>query len=263
MSRAFLSRAGRDMAERALPIAALLAVWQIAVALDAINPAVLPSPLAIARAAMDLLNGGELLSNLATTVLVSFAGLAGATIIGVPLGVVMARSRLVNGLFGPLAKATYSLPKTALVPLFFLWFGIGSLTNSIAVALACLLPLLVYTHHGVQAVPRILIWSARSMGTPPRKIFRHVILPASLHAVLTGLRIALGFSFVVAISAEMIATNNGIGKLMIVYGESGAYDYMFAAIAALVVVAFLADRALVALSAHLLRWQQPDPDGAP
>ena len=94
------------------------------------------------------------------------------------------------------------------------------------------------------------------MGTPPWRIVQTVILPASLRAILTGLRIALGFSFVLATSAEMIAANSGVGKLMIVYGESGAYDYMFAAIAALVVVAFAADRALISLGAYALRWEE-------
>ena len=72
---------------------------------------------------------------------------------------------------------------------------------------------------------------------------------------MTGLRIALGFAFVIGISAEMIASNHGIGKLMFIYGENGSYDYMFAATIALLVVAFAADRALVHLSNYYLRWQ--------
>ena len=58
----------------------------------------------------------------------------------------------------------------------------------------------------------------------------------------------------IAIAAEMIAAQTGIGKLMFIYGESGAYDYMFAAVTAIMVLAYLADRFTVAVSNHLLRW---------
>jgi NitT/TauT family transport system permease protein len=74
--------------------------------------------------------------------------------------------------------------------------------------------------------------------------------------IFTGLRIALGFSFVLAISAEMIASTNGIGKLIFMYGENGAYDYMFAAIACVVAVAFFADRSLVLVTRRTLGWHE-------
>lgn len=248
---------GLGFVARVAPIAGLLVIWQLAVSGGLANPEFLPSPYVISKAGIDLIRGGELWSNLGLTLVASFGGLAVATVIGVPLGMLMAKSTVVNSIFGPLVKATYSLPKTALVPLFFLWFGIGGTTNTIVVALACLLPILIYAYHGVHAVPRVLIWSAQCMGTPPRSIFRYVVLPASMAAILTGMRIALGFSFVLSISAEMIAANRGIGKLMVVYGESGAYDYMFAAVTAVVIVAFAADRGLIALSEYMLRWQEP------
>ncbi len=245
------------LAARAAPMAVLLVLWQAAVSWGLVNGDFLPSPYAISVAGLDLIRGGELWSNLGQTLLTSLGGLAFALLIGVPAGMLMAKSRVADSLLGPLVKATYSLPKTALIPLFFLWFGIGATTDMVTVMLACLLPLLVYAYHGVQAVPRVLVWSAACMGTPPARIFYAIELPASLAAILTGLRIALGFSFVLAISAEMIAARSGIGRLMVDYGENGSYDYMFAAVSAIVIVAFAADRALIALTSHALRWQEP------
>ena len=83
------------------------------------------------------------------------------------------------------------------------------------------------------------------MGYTPRQMLGRSSCRHALPDILTGMRIALGFSFVVAISAEMIASNSGIGKLIFMYGENGAYDYMFAAVACVVAVAFLADRVLL------------------
>jgi len=83
-----------------------------------------------------------------------------------------------------------------------------------------------------------------------------VFLPHALPDIFAGLRVALGFSFVLAISSEMVASTNGIGKLIFMYGENGAYDYMFAAIACVVVVAFLTDRLLLIATGQCLRWHE-------
>lgn len=238
---------------RPVPFVLFLAGWQLLSALVP-DPAFLPSPLAVLPALQDLTTGSTLTRDLMVTLARTLGGLTLGAVIGIPLGAAMATSERVNTFFGPLVKATYSLPKTALVPLLILWFGVGTSTNVIAVSISSLLPIIVYTYHGIHGVPKVLIWSARAMGTSERQLMRRVLLPGALHAILTGLRIALGFSFVIAISAEMIASSAGIGKLMFIYGESGAYDYMFAAVLAIVIAAYVADRVLVALTVHLLRW---------
>ncbi|MGC1093115.1 MAG: ABC transporter permease subunit, partial [Pseudolabrys sp.] len=122
--------------------------------------------------------------------------------------------------------------------------------------LACLLPMIVNTYHGVMATPKVLVWSAQALGTTRREVWSRVYLRNALPDIFTGLRIALGFSFVLAISAEMIASTNGIGKLIFMYGENGTYDYMFAAIACVVVVAFFADRGLLLITRRLLGWHE-------
>jgi ABC-type nitrate/sulfonate/bicarbonate transport system permease component len=240
---------------RAIPFILFIALWQGVSASHLVNPDFLPSAIAVGTALIRLFGAHEIFANLGTTVFTCLVGLTLGAVIGIPLGAAMAMSPRVDGFFSPLIKATYSLPKTALVPLLMLWFGIGGATNITVVVLAALLPLVVYTYHGVHGVPRVLLWSARAMGTTERRLIWRVLLPAAQQEILIGLRIALGFSFVIGISAEMIASNHGIGKLMFIYGENGAYDYMFAATLSLLVVAFCADRGLVHLTNHLLRWQ--------
>ncbi|HEY1363008.1 MAG TPA: ABC transporter permease subunit [Xanthobacteraceae bacterium] len=241
-------------ASRSLPFILFLAVWEAVAKSGLIDPAFFPPVEAVGAALLDLGKSPVFYLEIATTLGRSLGGLALGGLIGIPLGAGMAISRGINGFFGPLVKATYSLPKTALIPLLVLWLGIGSATNMAAVLFSTLLPFVVYTYHGVAGVPQVLVWSARAMGVSERRILWKVLLPGSQHAILTGLRIALGFSLVIAIAAEMIAAHTGIGKLMFIYGESGSYDYMFAAVTAIVVLAFLADRLVVAASAHLLRW---------
>jgi NitT/TauT family transport system permease protein len=168
----------------------------------------------------------------------------------------MARSAVFRAYVAPLVGGTYSLPKSALIPLFILWFGIGTVTTVCAVFLACLLPMIVNTFQGVASTPKVLVWGAEALGTSRRDMLLRIFLPHALPDIFTGLRIALGFSFVLAISSEMIASTNGIGKLIFMYGENGAYDYMFAAIACIVIVAFLADRFMLLVTRRWLRWHE-------
>jgi len=245
------------VASRTGPILIFMGAWQAFTMFGLTDPAFLPGLGAIGSALLDLVSGRDLFINLGMSLLTGMSGLVLGIVIGVPLGMLMALSKLADGFFGPLVKATYSLPKSALIPLFVLWFGIGGMTNILAVALTALLPIVIYTYHGVHSVPHIFVWSAKSLGTPNWKMLVRILLPASSHAILTGIRIALGFSFIITIAAEMIVSNYGIGKLMFQYGDSGAYNYMFAAIAAVVLVAYLADVSLMAITNYLLRWQDP------
>lgn len=250
-----LWRSTRDAVWRFLPILLFAALWQAVSMSGLIDPDFLPGVDRILSALWDMARDGELAYNLFVTVYRSFVGLAIGTLLGILIALAMATSRAADGFFGPLVATTYSLPKSTLVPLFILWFGIGDVTPIVTVVLACLLPVVVGTYHGVKSVPSLLIWSAEAMGTPRRLILWRIKLPAALLPILTGIRIALGFSFVLTISSEMIATRVGLGKLIFMDGENGAYAYMFAGILAVVVVAYLSDRGMVRLMRHLLRWQ--------
>lgn len=239
---------------RAAPLGIFGLAWHVASVSGLIDAGFLPPPRAVALALLDLLRGGQVAGNLLITLFRAFAGLVSGALAGVWIGLMMARSVTFRAYVTPLVGGTYSLPKSALVPLFILWFGVGSTTAICAVFLACLLPMIVHTSHGVTATPQVLVWSAQAMGYTRRQMLWSIFLPHALPDILTGLRIALGFSFVLAISSEMIAANSGIGKLIFMYGENGAYDYMFAAIACVVAVAFLADRVLLLVTQQCLRW---------
>jgi len=241
---------------RAAPLVLFGAVWQGLASSGLVNRDFLPSPISVAAAFTDLFSGGDIAKNLFVTLFRAAAGLIAGAACGVWIGLMMARSQHFKEYVMPIVGGTYSLPKSALIPLFALWFGIGNATAIAAVFLACLLPMIVNTYHGVTTTPKVLVWSAQALGTTGREVWSRVYLRNALPDILTGLRIALGFSFVLAISAEMIASTNGIGKLIFMYGENGAYDYMFAAIACVVVVAFFADRGLVLVTRRLLGWHE-------
>ena len=228
---------------RIAPLILFGLIWHVICSAGLVNKDFLPAPGAVVAALADLFKGGEIAKNLTITLFRAAMGLVLGAACGIWIGVMMARSRRFREYVTPIVGGTYSLPKSALIPLFALF-------------LACLLPMIVNTYHGVVTTPKVLVWSAEALGTGEGEMWPRIYVRNALPDIFTGLRIALGFSFVLAISAEMIASTNGIGKLIFMYGENGTYDYMFAAIACMVIVAFLADRALVFLTKRLLVWHE-------
>jgi NitT/TauT family transport system permease protein len=238
------------------PLLIFAALWQTASMVVGSDDGFVPGVAAIGAAAVDLLTGSEIRDNLFVTLFRAFLGLALAIPAGVAIGTGMARSPTFNAYVYPLVAATYSLPKAALIPLLILWTGIGTVTTCVVVFLSCLLPIVVHAQQGVASTPRVAVWSAQSMGAGRARILWTVRLPHALPAIFTGVRLALGFSFVLAVSSEMVASTNGLGKLIFMYGENGSYSYMFAALLFIVIVAFVVDRGLLALGAWCLRWDR-------
>ena len=130
-------------AGRYLPIAIVVAVWQLVVELDLVDRAFLPSFGETVRALWEMTRNGEIVVNLLVSLYRALGGLVIGSVVGVAIGLAMATSRRADQFLGPLVATTYSLPKTSLVPLFILWFGIGNVTNMLSVVLACLLPVIV------------------------------------------------------------------------------------------------------------------------
>ena len=238
----------------------LLIVWQTLSATAVIQTQLLPSPYQIGSALWELGHDPAVWRSLWVTTMRALGGLVLGVAVGVPLGVAMATSRVVDHVFGPLVAMTYSLPKVALFPLLVLWLGVGHATAVLSVFLACLLPVVVHSFQGVREVPKALIWSSRAMGDSTLRRLLQVQLPASAVQICAGVRVALGFAWVVAISTEMIAAREGIGKSVFLYGESGAYAFMFAGIFAILFIAFAMDRAWLWASRRWLAWSEPGPE---
>jgi ABC-type nitrate/sulfonate/bicarbonate transport system permease component len=217
---------------------------------------VLPTFSSVGAAAVDLIVSGTLAHHLVVSLYRALAGLALSVVAGVALGFGMAAHRPTERFFDPLVSLLYPLPKTALVPLTMVWLGVTDKAAVLVIFLAGLLPVVINTYHGVKSVERLLLWSARSLGTPERRLFARVVIPASMPYIWNGIRIALPISFIVVISVELVASKVGIGNLINGYGGLGVYDYMFATILVFVAVAFAADRCVVRLGRALLRWHE-------
>ena len=137
---------------RLLPLVAMGLIWQAVSTSALVDPSFLPSPMRVSHALVDLLTGREIRDNLFITLARAAIGLSLGAVAGVWLGLMMARSQAFRAYAAPIVGGTYSLPKSALIPLFILWFGIGTVTTVCAVFLACLLPMVVNTFQGLSLI---------------------------------------------------------------------------------------------------------------
>src|SRR5919198_1098270 len=165
-------------------------------------------------------------------------------------------ARSFDRMLSPLVFLTYPVPKIVMLPLFMLWFGIGDLSKILIIALACFYPAFINAYYGARATPRILVWSARNMGSDDAEIFRRVVLPGALPQIFAGLRVALALSFIVMFATEMINARSGLGHLIREAENSLQFDLMYVSLVSIAILGYAADRLLRLARARVLRWEE-------
>lgn len=195
-------------------VAGLLLAWQILVQAGRVNPLFLPAPLAVLGAMWEMTRSGEL----PWAVLVSLdrvgQGFVYGSLAGVLLGLLAGAIRWVEDLLDPWVAAVYPIPKSALFPLFMLWFGLGNPSKIVTIAVGVLFLVLVNTMAGVHAINPVLLKAARDLGASRAQIFVKVILPGALPHIFTGLRLGAGMALILVFITEIEATKAGLGFLL-------------------------------------------------
>src|SRR5581483_10067760 len=178
----------------------LLAAWEF-FGRD-INPVFGSYPSAIAEAFWTLLRSGKLGAALLDSLRPFAVGYGLAIAVGVPLGLVIGRFRLVEAAIGIYITAGYAMPLVALVPLLVLWLGLGFAVKVAVIFLMSVFPICINTWLGVAAVPKTLIEVGKSFVAPDSVILRRIILPATLPYIMAGIRLAVGRAVVAMVIAE-------------------------------------------------------------
>jgi len=195
-------------------VAGLLLAWQILVQAGRVNPLFLPAPLAVLGAMWEMTRSGEL----PWAVLVSLdrvgQGFVYGSLAGVLLGLLAGAIRWVEDLLDPWVAAVYPIPKSALFPLFMLWFGLGNPSKIVTIAVGVLFLVLVNTMAGVHAINPVLLKAARDLGASRAQIFVKVILPGALPNIFTGFRLGAGMALILVFITEIEATKTGLGFLL-------------------------------------------------
>jgi NitT/TauT family transport system permease protein len=196
-----------------LGMAVILALWQLYTDLSGISRIVLPSPLDILHVSITRFD--LLLRQTWPTTIESVAGFGLALVIGIPLAVAVANSRLLNLTLYPILVATQSVPKVAVAPIILVWFGLG-IESKLAIAfLVAFFPIVVDTATGLRATPPGLLELARSLRASPLQVFLKVQMPAALPFIFAGAKVAITLAVIGAVIGEFVGSVNGLGNLLL------------------------------------------------
>ncbi len=193
--------------------ALILAFWQGYVDLFHVSRIVLPSPSDILKVSWQRYD--LLLNETWPTFLESVYGFALALLIGVPMAVCVANSRILNLSLYPILIATQSVPKVAIAPIILVWFGLGMQSKLAIAFLVAFFPVVVDTATGLQATPPGLIELGRSLRASRWQMFWKVQFPAALPFVFSGAKVAVTLAVIGAVIGEFVGSTNGLGNLLL------------------------------------------------
>ncbi len=196
-----------------LGLLVILALWQLYTSLSDISPLVLPSPMAIASVSIKRYD--LLLQQTWPTLFETILGFGLALLLGIPLAVFVANSRLFNLVLYPILAATQSIPKVAIAPIILVWFGLG-ISSKLALAfLVAFFSIVVDTATGLQATPPGLLDLARALCASPRQVFFKVQMPAALPFIFAGSKVAITLAVIGAVIGEFVGSVTGLGNLVL------------------------------------------------
>jgi NitT/TauT family transport system permease protein len=246
-----------------LLIVAIFVLWELVIRVFRIPPYLIPTPLAVAK--MLVAEWPRLWQNGLFTAYATLGGFALSIIIGIPIAMIIAYSRLVESYVYPLLVFSQSVPKIAIAPLFVVWFGFGIFPKVISAFMLGFFPVVVATVMGFKSIEPDMIDLARSMRASRWQMFIKFSLPQALPSIFSGLKVSATLAVVGAVVGEFVGSNSGIGYVLQIANGNFDLPLMFAALFVLSMMGVILF-ALVDLAEKLMiPWHQsrrPDAMGA-
>jgi NitT/TauT family transport system permease protein len=209
-----------------IAVALFLAAWEIAPRLRLVDPFFTSRPSQVLVAGADILRGGTLWHDASVSLSEFAVGFTLALAAGVPFGLLLGTFPTLRHLVDPPLMALYATPQLALLPIIVLWLGIGMGSKIAVVFIGAVIPIIVNCVAGVRQVEHSLVLAARSFCATRRDVFIKVILPASLPAVMIGVRLGLSRAVLGVVVAEMYVSQEGVGNQIMRLGSAFRVDHL-------------------------------------
>lgn len=231
----------------------LLAAWQLS-ALYLVDTPTWPPVTSIFEAWFDNIADGTLIKHLLATLWRQMLGYGLAVVMGVILGLAMGYFRPLYNLLEPLVEALRPIPGPAYLPVLVLFVGIGHEMKVVLILVASFFPILLNTYSGVRSIDRVQFDTARTLGLSTMQTLRELVLPAASPQILTGMRISLAISLILAILGEMIVSSDGLGYFTLLAQRTFKIPDMYAGIFTLALFGYVLNRLFLLCEARLIRW---------
>ena len=250
-----MSARTRDRLLSAISPLALLLVWEFCARFGFIDTRFFPAPSKIMVTMFQMLGNGEL----AAHTFISMQRLAYGTVLGsVPalvLGIAMGLNRPIRALFDPLIAATYPIPKSAVLPLVLLIFGLGEASKIFMVAIGVFFPVVINTTTGVREINKIYLDVGQNYKADRWNTFWTIALPGALPVIMTGFKLGIGIGLVLIAIAEMVGAKSGLGYLIWNAWSTFAVEQMYVGLFVIAIIGFLLTLALNELERIIIPWK--------
>ena len=243
----------------ALVLVCALVIWQL-VALAGVFPAfALPSPVAVWNSFVSIVRqgyGGQSLSaDIGISCFRILIGFVGAIVVGVPLGLLMSRNKLVFDIIDPLLQFVRPVPPLAYIPLLVVWFGIGELPKAILILVGTIPVIIIGTISGVKSTPALRISVARTLGASNAQIFRKVVLPSAMPEIFTAMRVGIGVAWTCLVAAELIAASSGLGWLVQFAGQALQVSIVIVGIVIIGLIGYAMELVIRKIESLVVPWR--------
>ena len=249
---AALKRLAWQLAPWVLP-ALLFALWSVGSARGWIAPQILPPPERVVDTLAELASSGDLVRHTLISLQRVLVGFAAGTLLGVSIGVALGLSRTLEAYVLPSFNALVQIPVLGWLPFLLLLVGVGEPLKYLLIAHAALVPVTLSTLQGFRQTPPALDEVARGFGYTRRQRIVHVVLPAAIPTLATGVRLAFTKSWLALVVVELVASSEGLGYLIVYGRQLFQLDLVMAAVVVVGAVGLLINRLLDALEARLRR----------
>jgi len=243
----------------AFPIA-LVVAWHYLVVMTGTK--LVPTPYQVGVMMWDFAFGGihndafsgTILTHLLASMQRVYGGFALAIVIGIPLGLLIGKVKIIRQMLDPTLSLLRPIPVTAWLPLSMIFFGLGPRSAVFLVFLGAFYPILLNTIFGVRSVDPRLFEAASMLGCDGSRMFRQVVLPAAMPGIFNGLRLAHGFSWILIVVGEMTGVPTGLGSVIMDGRTLSRTDLVITGMIIIGIAGFLTDRIIVSINNWVLRW---------
>lgn len=230
-------------------------IWEVVARSGTVSRLLLPPVSEIITETIKLFSTGLLAKNLSFTAINFVVGFAISVVIGIPLGLALGASKALDRILGPYLWALYSTPRLALLPLITVAIGFGWESKVLLIFLGAVFMIIMNTWAGVKTVDTSLIRAAKVFGANRLQIFTQVVVPYTMPFIAEGLRLGITRAIVTTLVAEMLASSQGIGYLVMRAADAFNTAQMFSLILMLVIFSVGAVSIMRRIESWLAPWR--------
>lgn len=250
----------RAMTLGVLGVLGFFAAWQILVSIGLISTTYVATPIEALRAIFAKVtdlnpDNNTLLTNVAASFQVAFSGFFMAILVGAPLGLLMGWYKPVEKFFRPLFEIIRPIPPISWIPISILFFGIGVTSKAFIIFFSAFVPTLINSNTGILSTNQVHINVGKTCGASKAKMFFTIGIPSAMPMVFAGFKLSLGNAWSTLVAAEMLASSEGLGYMIIMSRTFSRLDLLIGGMLVIGIIGILLSMVMDIIERSVIRWR--------